>query len=195
MIGDELLVKFADQFESLKRVVDESLERTAAAEPDPFFYDHQNVLIKSYLVSACSVLEAFIQDLLFAYLKEMQERLQLANLPHNFIVWEAGFEKAKLDYRGFSGKKTKSDVSDMVSPNYWKTEKAFQRVGINLTGSGAEEFKDFISSTITKRNNVVHHNDQASDLSFSDINNTIDHFKRYCDCLHKAVISSDHVAA
>ncbi|MDO6522920.1 HEPN domain-containing protein [Shimia thalassica] len=195
MIDNELLEKFADQFENLKRVVDESLQRTTAADPDLFFYDHQNVLIKSYLVSACSVLEAFIQDLLYAYLNEMQERLRLANLPHNLVVWEAGYEKAKLDYKGFCAKKTKSDVSDMVSPNYWKTQKAFERVGIDLTGSGADEFKDFISSTITKRNNVVHHNDQASDLSFTDIIDTIDHFKSYCTRLHHAVINSDHLAA
>ncbi|WP_157864190.1 HEPN domain-containing protein [Gluconacetobacter diazotrophicus] len=84
-------------------------------------------------------------------------------------------------------------IEDMISPNYWKTMKAFDRVGINLQGSSVEQFKDEITTTVLKRNRIVHHNDEASDISFGDVVNKIDLFKKYCQCLFFVVSANTHI--
>ena len=128
MIDDALLTKFLGQFDNLKEVVAASSARSIKDPPDSLFYDHQNVFIKSYLVSACSMLEAFIQDLAGAYVDKLQAKINSANLPFNLVVWIVEHEKAKLEFKAFEAKKSKKDISDLVSPNYWKTMQAFQRV-------------------------------------------------------------------
>lgn len=187
MIQEALLKTYQTQFDNLKSVVEESENRSLTEPPDALFYDHQNVFIKSYLVSACSILEAFIQDLAVAYVEHLQAKINSARLPLNLITWIAEHEKAKLEFKAFEGNKGRKDIEDMVSPNYWKTMKAFERIGVDLSKSGVAEFKDFIASTIEKRNKVVHHNDSASDLSFKDIINTVDTFEKYSVCIFVAI--------
>jgi hypothetical protein len=193
LIDDALLAKFLGQFENLKQVVAESSARSIKDPPDSLFYDHQNVFIKSYLVSACSMLEAFIQDLAYAYLDELQAKINSANLPFNLVVWIAEHEKAKLEFKAFEAKKSKNDISALISPNYWKTMQAFQRLGINLSTSHVSNYKDFIATTVEKRNKIVHYNDDALDLSFSDIVDTIDNFREYAECLFETVCADPHL--
>ncbi len=162
--------------------------------PDPLFYENQNVFIKSYLVSACSILEAFIQDIASEYMLFVQNRLNTANLPHNFVVWVSGHEKASLEFKPFIGGKVKKDFSDLVSPNYWKTIKAFQRIGIDISKPQIEAFKDYVVSIVEKRNKIVHHNDAALDLSFSDIVEAIDQFKAYTQSLFDSIVADPHLA-
>lgn len=75
-----------------------------------------------------------------------------------------------LGYNDFTLDLTKKDISDEISGSPYKTIKLFQYIGIDL--SKEEDFtssKDFISAIVTKRNNIVHHNDKAMDISFSDL--------------------------
>jgi len=174
--------------------VSQSRLRVVNEPVDVLFYDNQNVFIKSYLVSACSMLEAYIQDLIQHYVDAMQDRINSANLPYNLVVWLADYEKAKLNFSKFEGNKTRKDISDLVSPNFYKTIKAFQRIGVDVSGDGVDAFKDYVTSIVEKRNKIVHHNDDASDISFSDVINVIDEFKRYCHCLHEAVRKNAHLA-
>ena len=193
MIEDNLLDKYLTQFDSLKVVVTESTNRTVVEPVDPLFYDNQNVFIKSYLVSSCSILEAYIQDLAESYLIVLQARVSAANLPYNFVIWLAEYEKAKLSYEPFKGKKTRKDINDMISPNYFKTLKAFERIGVDVSTPDVDGYKDFISSIVVKRNKIVHHNDSASDLSFADIIAAIEEFKKYARCLFEAVRLNPHL--
>lgn len=193
MIDDALLTKFLGQFSNLKQVVAESSARSIKDPPDSLFYDHQNVFIKSYLVSACSMLEAFIQDLASAYVDKLQAKINSANLPFNLVVWIAEHEKATLEFKAFEAKKSKKDISDLISPNYWKTMQAFKRVGIDLSASDLSNYRDFITTTVEKRNKIVHHNDDALDLSFSDVVATIDNFREYVECLFNAVCADPHL--
>lgn len=195
MIDPALLSQFSKQFDDLKFVVDESLTRTTSENPDALFYDNQNVFIKSYLVSACSILEAFIQELAESYIAVLQLRINKANLPYNFVVWIADHDKAKLSYGKFEGKKTKKDITDMISPNYYRTITAFERIGINLSSPEISAYKDYVSSIVDKRNKIVHHNDAAYDLSFLDIVLTIDQFKKYSECLYNTVSADPHIEA
>lgn len=70
---------------------------------------------------------------------------------------------------------------------------AFNRIGIDLSTSEISKYKDFIASIVEKRNKIVHNNDDALDLSFSDIVAAIDQFESYTDCLFKAVCSDPHL--
>jgi hypothetical protein len=193
VIEAELLTKFLGQFDNLRNVVVESGARSIGDPPDILFYEHQNVFIKSYLVSACSMLEAFIQDVANAYVNEIQNRINSANLPFNFIVWIAEHEKAKLEFKAFEAKKEKKDISNLISPSYWKTLKAFDRLGIDLSSSDLSNYKELIITKVEKRNKIVHDNDDALDLSFSDIVETIDQFKAYIECLFEAVCADPHL--
>ncbi|WEF24664.1 HEPN domain-containing protein [Paracoccus sp. S3-43] len=163
--------------------------------PDALFYENQNVFVKSYLVSACSILEAFVQDIASEYMLNMQSRINSANLPHNFVAWVAGHEKANLEFKSFVGSKARKDISDMVSPSYWKTMKAFERIGIDISKPEVIAFKDYVVTTVEKRNKIVHHNDDASDLSFNDIIDVIDQFRAYIQCVFDAILADPHLGA
>lgn len=162
--------------------------------PDELFYNNQNVFVKSYLVSACSILEAFVQDVASEYMLSVQERINSANLPHNFVSWVVGHEKASLEFKRFTGSKVRKDISDMVSPSYWKTMKAFERIGIDISKPEVSAFKDYVVAIVEKRNKIVHHNDDALDLSFSDVIAAIDQFKAYSQCLFDAILLDPHLA-
>lgn len=193
MIDNALLTNFLGQFDNLKKVVVESSARSMKDPPDSLFYEHQNVFIKSYLVSACSMLEAFIQDLTGAYVDKLQAKINSANLPFNLVVWIAEHDKAKLKFKPFEAKISRKDISKLISPNYWKTMQAFERVGIDLSASDISQYKDFIATMVAKRNKIVHYNDDALDLSFSDVVKTIDQFNEYAKCLFGAVCNDPHL--
>lgn len=193
MIDRLILSRFIEQFDGLNVVIQKSAARAISEPPDDLFLDNQNIFVKLYLVSACSILEAFIQDLAMAYVDHIQERINNSNLPFNFVIWLAENEKTRSEFKKFEGKKTKNDIEELISPNYWKTMKAFDRVGIDLSGTEVSVFKDYITITVLKRNRIVHHNDEASDLSFGDISYTVSKFKEYCECLFNAVDANSHL--
>jgi hypothetical protein len=63
----------------------------------------------------------------------------------------------------------------------------FRFLGIDLLGEeGFNKNKDVVTSVVVKRNNIVHHNDSASDVSFSDIEGYIDVFVDYMLAIQKA---------
>lgn len=195
MISDGLLQTYHSQFDGLKQVVSASAARLMSEPPDPLFDENQNVFVKSYLVSACSILEAFIQDVASEYMLGIQNRMNSANLPHNFVAWVVGHEKANLKFKSFVGGKGRKDISDMVSPNFWKTIKAFERIGIDISKPEVVAFKDYVTTTVEKRNKIVHHNDEASDLSFQDIILTIEQFRGYTQCVFDAILADPCLAA
>ena len=84
----------------------------------------------------------------------------------------------------------------MVSANYYKTMKTFERIGIDVeSDSSIARYKDFVSTTVAKRNDIIHHNDEASDLSLGDILRTIQTFKEYSKCIFERVRACPHVVA
>lgn len=194
MIDTALLSRFTEQFRSLKAVVSVSKQRAIQDPPDFLFAENQNVFVKLYLVSACSMLEAFVQDLAYAYVEELQRRINSLNFPFNLMMWVAEQEKAKLEFKRFEALKGPKDMSDLISPNYWQTIKAFSRIGIDLSRSPAASYKDFIVTTVEKRNRIVHHNDAALDLSFLDIERTINEFELYTQCLFETVLADPHLS-
>ena len=80
-----------DEYESLinhlKVVIVASRGRVVQEQPDPLFLDNLNFFTKAYLVSLCSSLEAFLQDVAFDYVNFVQQRLASAKVPNNVIRW------------------------------------------------------------------------------------------------------------
>jgi hypothetical protein len=49
------------------------------------------------------------------------------------------------------------------------------------------EHKELINSIVNKRNNIIHHNDDASDISFSDLIANVDVFLEYMSSIDKLI--------
>ncbi len=196
MLDATLLSNFQRQFDDLISVVDESNNRVISDPGDKLFKDYLNVFTKSYVVVACSILEAFIQDLAFAYVDEIDSKLQLSNIPRNLVVFSVQRDAKNPDFRfePFSTGISKTVISDLVSGNFYKTINVFRKIGIQLENINEFiNFKDFISSTVEKRNNIVHHNHDASDISLADVINILEKFKEYIEIMYNIVICDQHI--
>ncbi|WP_037316951.1 HEPN domain-containing protein [Ruegeria halocynthiae] len=189
-------IHFEEQFSALREVAEESNRRLLQEVPDALFENHSNVFIKSYLVSACSVLEAFLQNEVLYFVHEIKGRVFSANIPHNLTTWSAGAKESSANrkFSPFEIDLTDKEVTEKVSGNIEKTINSFASVGVDLTGD--DEFralKDFISARVTKRNSIIHDNDDASDVSFSDVIELVDKFTEYCRCIQRIVRNNSHL--
>lgn len=196
MITPEIMDAFHSQFATLREVVATSKNKQLASDGTDVFEIYQNVFTKSYLVSACSILEAFIQELAFSYVEIMRTRFESANIPHNFVVWctPSGSDKEKdMKFEKFVVNKTKQEISEMISASYYRTRTTFKKIGIDLNCEKIEQAKDFISTTVDKRNKIIHHNDSASDLSYDDIITVINKFEDYMTLLYNKVLTDQHM--
>lgn len=167
----EIYTKYEILFLSLKEVILIS-ERRVIDGTDELFIDNVNFFVKSYLISICSYLEAYLQDIAFRYSQEVSGRLANANIPHNFIHWRmiSNLKDKQLEYKDIELSVSKKDISDNISANPYRTLKLFRLLGVDLSEKdGFEINKDLINTVVNKRNNIVHHNDRAADVSFGDL--------------------------
>lgn len=166
------LTQYTELFESLKQVIHSSEQRVLADDPDLLFIENVNFFVKSYLISVCSYLEAFLQDLAFKHGQIISNRVNSAQIPHNFLHWRlaSGIKDKNLNYNNISLPVTKKEIGSEISANPYRTLKLFQLLGVDLAKKeNFENNKDLINTIVTKRNNIVHHNDTAADVSFGDL--------------------------
>jgi hypothetical protein len=177
-------------YNSLKVIIESSEMRVIGDEPDELFLENINLFVKSYLILICTYLEAYLQDIAFEYAKELNSRLRRADIPHNFVHWRVvkDIKNKELDFRNIDLSISRQDISDNLSANPYKTIKLFEYLGINLNSQeGFSDKKTLVNSIVTKRNNIIHHNDTAMDISFSDLKNYIDIFLIYIKSIDEAV--------
>ncbi|MBK1835021.1 HEPN domain-containing protein [Roseibacillus ishigakijimensis] len=189
-ISSSSLVKYKELFESLRNVIDVSEQRVISDEPDVLIVENVNFFTKSYLVSICSYLEAFLQDVALEYSKQISGRVLSARIPHNFIHWRLAtkLKNNQLNYDVISLPVAKKDVADEISANPYRTLKLFQLLGVDLSGKDAfESNKDLVCSIVSKRNNIIHHNDAAADVSFGDLKDYINVISHYMVAISEAV--------
>ena len=182
--------QYSEQFELLKQVVEISEQRVLCDEPDILFIDNVNFFVKSYLISVCSYLEAFLQDVAFKHSQSISSRVVSAQIPHNFLHWRlaTGIKDKHVNYSDISLPVTKKDIANEISANPYRTLKLFQLLGIDLAKKeNFESNKDLINTIVTKRNNIVHHNDTAADVSFGDLKAYIDVIVPYMAAVKEAV--------
>lgn len=152
----------------------------------PILTDNINFFTKSFLISLCAHLEMCIKEIVFAIAEDIEERTRAASIPAALIEWRYNTKKkndgAPQGVRLEIGM-TRKEVDDLVSGNVYRTKDALAYVGVDLTSDKAtwEGWKDLIQTIVTRRNNVVHHNDDASDLSLGDIRQYIVSARGYID--------------
>jgi hypothetical protein len=182
--------QYTELFESLKEVIDSSEQRVLADDPDSLFIDNVNFFVKSYLISVCSYLEAFLQEIAFKHSQAISSRVAYAQIPHNFLHWRlaTGIKDKHLNYNDISLPVTRKDIANEISANPYRTLKLFQMLGIDLARKeGFENNKDLVNTIVMKRNNIVHHNDTAADISFGDLKAYIEVIVPYMSAVKEAV--------
>lgn len=189
-----LYEKYEALLTTLKEIIEQSLTRVLREEPDDIFSNNVNFFVKSYLINICTYLEAYLQDIAFEYSGRVSERLKQAKIPHNFLYGKLAkdIKEKELEYVDASYMYNKKELSDIISGNPHKTINTFRLIGIDL-GSSEKfmEHKNLVGSIVNKRNNIIHHNDEASDISFSDLLVHIDVFLEYMLSIENLLSASD----
>ncbi|EPQ3664997.1 TPA: HEPN domain-containing protein [Pseudomonas aeruginosa] len=189
MGSDILYKKYHSLFLSLRDIIRDSQKRVLEDPPDKLFSENVNFFTKSYLINVCTYLEAFLQELAFDIAEEICKRVNSAKIPHNFLYWKTAKEirEKELNYREAYFSLTKKEISDELSANPYRTIKLFKFLGINLESEpGFKDGKEVVGSVVNKRNNIIHHNDMANDISLSDIDSYIDLFIDYMSAISRA---------
>lgn len=158
--------------------------------------DNINFFTKSFIISTCAHLEMCIKDVVFAVAADLDERLSVASVPSSIVEWR--YNQKKHNAPGTGSHRlgigmTRKEVDDLVSGNVYKTKDALALVGVNLAADGAkwEGWKELIQNMVTRRNNIVHHNDDASDLSLGDIRQYIASTVAYIEFIVAACEATD----
>lgn len=188
--------KYAALLRTLKKIIEETQVRVLMEEPDDIFSENVNFFVKSYLINICTYLESYLQDLALEYSDRITNRLKQAKIPHNFLYGKLAkdVKDRDLKYVYASYAYTKKELSDIISGNPYKTINAFRLIGIDLGASEKfVEHKSLVGTIVNKRNNIIHHNDDASDISFSDLLVHIDVFLEYMLSIERLLSASEEV--
>ncbi len=154
--------------------------------------DNVNFFTKSFLITLCAHLEMSIKDIVYSIAQDIDSRLANAAVPLTIVEWRYNQKAKRNEKSGATSICTiglsKKEIDDMVSGNVYKTKESLSLVGVDLASNSAEwnTWKELIQSIVTRRNNIVHHNDDASDLSFGDIRSYINNVKEYLDFIDNA---------
>ncbi|MBW2742138.1 MAG: hypothetical protein JRE64_25605 [Deltaproteobacteria bacterium] len=190
MPAKALYEKYENLYISLRTIISTSQQRVLSEEHDELFSSNVNFFVKSYMINICNYLEAFLQDIAFEYSKGINERLKKANIPHNYVYWQVSKEvkDKEMKFVDANYPVSKKDISDSLSANPYKTIKVFRLLGIDLIKEETfQDNKELVNSVVVKRNNIIHHNDNAMDISFSDLLSYVDVFLEYMKSINQAL--------
>jgi hypothetical protein len=174
----------------LKEVVTISQQRVTDESPDPLFNENLNFFTKAYLISLCTYLEAFLQDIAWTYVGSVKARIATAQIPTNVVRWcfAKDVKEKDLVFEALTLDVSRKDVADELSGNPGKTIALFRKIGVNLrSNSQFEACKEVVGSIVAKRNNIIHHNDSAADISLKDLLSYADQFLSYMRAIQACV--------
>lgn len=191
---------FEEKLKDLVKTIIDCNEIIISDEPLSFVYDNANFLTKSFLISLCGYLETYLKDALEVLIIDYNDRITRENFPYNLVRWsienkdksdskvQSLLDKKKARFEDLSIKLKKKDLDAFISGNPFRTKEIFTMFGINLDElEYYNENKDSVNQIITKRNNILHHNDDASDLSNQDILEYTNQIRTYCKKLDEQV--------
>lgn len=188
---------FVQRYENLSaelvRISSEAEQRILGDPADEYFVRNANFLTKSFLISLCCYLEAFLKEIANSYVDTIKERAASAKIPHNLVSWSLSKDgKIKdMQFSSFSLAVTSKEIDDELSGNPFRTYDCFQLLGVDLNcAPNFSEKKDIIKSVVAKRNKIIHHNDTATDISLGDIRAYSEHFTVYVRAIAEAVEKS-----
>ena len=115
---------------------------------------------------------------------QMNVRLQSAKLPHNLVKWSLNIDKefkdSEFKFEQLKITIKKKQLDDQISGNPFKTKELFKKFGIDLEQNQLfNSQKEEINAIVVKRNKILHHNDEASDVSSTDLTNNIESLTKY----------------
>ncbi|OHU89186.1 MULTISPECIES: HEPN domain-containing protein [Pseudoalteromonas] len=179
--------------DSLVELVEQSELRFQA--DDDLFGEHMNLFVRSYMVLMCAYLESYLKNLTKHYIDKVDEALVASPYPKNLFRWSVQREKYKHNNDGicdfFSLGISSDDIDKNLSANPHKTIPFFARLGIRLEAiDDFSDISDQVEAIVTKRNNIVHYNDDASDVGARDIIENVEVLKQYMRVLDSEISSS-----
>ena len=197
---------YSDVISSCKEILRELDAMVAATEREVISGDHGvklitdnvNFFTKSFLITLCAHLETCVKDTVYSIAVDIDTRLNHAAIPVAIVEWRYNQKPKKNEKEASSSLckigLSKKEVDDLVSGNVYKTKETLLLVGVDLASNKPEweTWKELIQSIVTRRNNIVHHNDDASDLSFSDIRTYLRSVREYLDFIGKACCAANH---
>ena len=184
---------YTEQLAKLKTIIETANSRIVSDDPDSFFQDNVNFFSKSFLVLMCVYLESYLKDVFMVVVDEANRKLELHNLPYNLIKWSLDTKKDFKDgkFEDFKIRVKKKDLDDFISGNPYRTKDLCVKFGINLEDDSIYNIqKEAINSIIRKRNNVIHYNDDASDVSNADLLTYLDSISNYISNIDKIICNN-----
>lgn len=172
------------QLGQLKAIIDITNGRMISDPPDTLIYENAIFFSKAFLVTMCAYLESYLKDALMVVIDQMNVRLQSAKLPHNLVKWSLNIDKELKDsefkFEQLKITIKKKQLDDYISGNPFKTKDLFKKFGIDLEQNQLfNSQKEEINAIVVKRNKILHHNDEASDVSSTDLTNNIESLTKY----------------
>ena len=172
------------QLTKLKTIIEATNSRIIVEPVDKLIYENANFFTKAFLVTMCAYLESYLKDVLMVIIDEFNLRLSTTKLPHNLVKWSFNIEKdlkdSELKYEQLKLGIKKKELDDFISGNPFKTKELFKKFGIELEKNAVfNSQKEEINSIVVKRNKILHHNDEASDVSNKDLTENITALTNY----------------
>lgn len=183
---------YLKQLLGLKPIIEELNARVIGEIPDKLIYENVNLFTKSFFVMMCAYLESYLKDALMVIVDEMNIRLSLNKLPHNLIKWNFNLSKElkenEIKFEQLTLVIKKKELDEYISGSPYRTKDLFNRFGIDLNKDEIfTKQKDGVNSIITKRNKILHHNDEASDVTNMDLLENIQTLSEYIDNIDKII--------
>lgn len=192
MNEQEIHDKYVKLFEELKLIIANANDRVICLEPDTLFEKNVNFFTKSFLISICAYLESYLKEIAFSHINTINHKLLNISIPYNLVKWNILYPKEiagkDLKFENMKISIKEKDLDDHISGNPYRTESLFKKIGIDLTTvNGFLIKRELIKSIVTKRNNIIHHNDDANDISMIDLTLYIDNFIEYMEIITQVI--------
>lgn len=191
-IKTQHLTKYHLLLDDLKTFCEKTNLKLTSDIPEIYFIDNANFFTKSLMVLICAYLESYIKEVSMNIVNHYNSIFDSTPIPENIIKWgiqsNRDFKEKDYVFREFRLKINRKDIDEHISGSPYRTITLFKKLGIELNrNNDFESLKDKVNTLVIKRNKILHYNDNASDVSLSDINQNIDFIKEYISILDKEI--------
>ncbi|MDD2891752.1 MAG: HEPN domain-containing protein [Candidatus Gracilibacteria bacterium] len=160
-----------DNFElSIKELIDFAKSvQSEILNGTPSYTDNTQFYTKSLLIMGCIYLETYLKELGYILCDDLTNKVQGIKIPKHIIDITAG-KDLKGKNTNFVLNFTHDNIDKRISGNVSKTIDLFGLFLVNLTNSSIfNRHKSTIESYVQKRNEIIHQNNIANNVSIGDI--------------------------